>query len=142
VPPRPDENKATTATAEPVRPAAPPVAKQAPTPKTVPAQPPPAPAAGFSVDWLLRQPRSGYTLQLAGLRDRAAGQRFIQRHGLTGKAALLTSRRDGQAWYVLVHGYYPNRQAALTAANRLPPAVRKEVKPWARSVGEIAALPR
>ena len=33
-------------------------------------------------------------------------------------------------------------QAALAAAARLPPAVRKEVKPWARTVGELASLPR
>lgn len=117
------------------------------TPTPAPAEaaaraPNPAPTARFTIDWLLRQAPAGYTLQLAGLRDRAAGERFIARHGLAGKAALLATRRNGQAWYVLLHGYYADRRAALDAANRLPPAVRKEVKPWARTVGEIAGLPR
>ncbi len=113
-----------------------------PVPKTV--EPAPEPAGGgiASAEWLLKQPRGSYTLQLAGVRDRAAAQRFIQRHGLGGKAAILTTRREGQAWYVLVHGYYPNRQAALAAATRLSPALLKEVKPWARTIGDLAALPR
>ncbi len=112
----------------------------APAPKPVPA---PAPKAlGYSADWLLKQPRGAYALQLAGVRDRAAAARFIQRHGLAAETAVLTTRRDGQAWYVLVHGYYPTRQAALAAAARLPAAVRKEVQPWARTIGELAQLPR
>ena len=109
-----------------------------------PAAPAPTPArvTGFSADWLLKQPRGAYTLQLAGVSNRAAAASFIQRHGLSAAATVLTTRREGQAWYVLVHGYYPTRQAALAAAARLPPAVRKEVKPWARTVGELASLPR
>jgi len=115
-------------------------------PASKPAAPVPAPAGAgsgiVSAEWLLKQPRGSYTLQLAGVRDRAAALRFIQRHGLSGKATLLTTRRDGQAWYVLVHGHYPNRQAALAAAARLTPALLKEVKPWARTIGDLAALPR
>ena len=116
--------------------------RPSPAPKTVQAAPEPAGSGIASAEWLLKQPRGSYTLQLAGVRDRAAAQRFIQRHGLGGKAAILTTRREGQAWYVLVHGYYPNRQSALTAAARLSPALLKEVKPWARTVGDLAALPR
>jgi septal ring-binding cell division protein DamX len=131
-------------------PAAPPTPKPVPKPAPPPAaptppKPVPPPAArvtGFSSDWLLKQPRGAYTLQLAGVRDRAAAGRFIQRHGLSAEATILTTRREGQAWYVLVHGYYPTRQAALAAAARLPAAVRKEVKPWARTIGELASLPR
>lgn len=147
-----------TPTPPPPTPAPPPAPKPAPKPVPKPAPPPPvakplpkpappaaAPAArvtGFSEAWLMKQPRGAYTLQLAGVRDRASAQRFIQRHGLSAEATLLTTKRDGQAWYVLVHGYYPTRQAALAAAARLPPAVLKEVKPWARTVGDLAQLPR
>jgi len=122
--------------------------KPAPKPAPAPApKPAPAPIAapkpsGYSAEWLLKQPRGAYTLQLAGVRDRAAATRFIQRHGLVAETAVLTTRRDGQAWYVLVHGYYPTRQAALAAAARLPAAVRKEVQPWARTIGDLAQLPR
>ncbi|MGE3772447.1 MAG: SPOR domain-containing protein, partial [Gammaproteobacteria bacterium] len=124
---------------------APPAPKPAPTPAAKPppvSSPAPMKGTGFSADWLLKQPRGAYTLQLAGVRDRASATRFIQRHGLGAEATVLTTRRDGQPWYVLVHGYYPTRQAALAAAARLPAAVRKEVKPWARTVGELAKLPR
>lgn len=138
-----------TPTPPPPTPAPPPAPKPAPKPvakpQPKPASPPAAPTArvaGFSEAWLMKQPRGAYTLQLAGVRDRASAQRFIQRHGLSAEATLLTTKRDGQAWYVLVHGYYPTRQAALAAAARLPPAVRKEVKPWARTIGDLAQLPR
>jgi len=120
----------------PVRPVSPPPSKPAAAPGTS------ARVNGFSADWLLKQPRGAYTLQLAGVRDRASAVRFIQRHGLGTEATLLTTRRDGRPWYVLVHGYYPSRQAAITAAARLPASVRKEVEPWARTIGELATLPR
>jgi len=122
------------------RPTAPP--PPPPAPKPVPPAPAPVGNGIASAEWLLRQARGSYTLQLAGVRDRAAAQRFIQRHGLGGKAAILTTRREGQAWYVLVHGHYRNRSAALAGAASLSPALLKEVKPWARTIGDLAALPR
>jgi DamX protein len=112
-----------------------------PATKPPPARPAPTRVTGFSADWLLKQPRGSYTLQLAGVRDRALAVHFIQQHGLGAAATILVTRRDGRPWYVLVHGYYPTRQAALAAAARLPAGVRKEVEPWARTIGELAKLP-
>ncbi len=119
-----------------------PIAPPKPAPTPAPVTPAPARPAGYSADWLLKQPRGAYTLQLAGVRDRSSAVHFIQRHGLSGAATILTTRRDGRPWYVLVHGYYPTRQAALAAAARLPAAVKKEVAPWARTIGELADLSR
>jgi len=134
------------APAPPPKPVPPPQPAPKPASPSAPKSVVPAPVApgstGFSADWLLKQPRGAYTLQLAGVSNRATAASFIQRHGLSAAATVLTTRREGQAWYVLVHGYYPTRQAALAAAQRLSPAVRKEVKPWVRTVGELASLPR
>ncbi len=115
VSPKPAPQAQPAATAKPAPPAVRP--KPAPAPAAE-APPVPARATGFSADWLLKQPRGAYTLQLAGVRDRASAVRFIQHHGLGAEATILTTRRDGQAWYVLVHGYYPTRQAALATYGR------------------------
>lgn len=133
--------------ATPSRPRTPPPAPARSAATTTPAPPerrapPSAPRGGFNAEWLLKQPSAAYTLQLAGVRDRSSAERFIARHGLQAHATILTTRRDGRPWYLLVHGYYPTRRAALAAAERLSPTVRKEVQPWARSIGEVAKLPR
>lgn len=147
--PAPKPEKVTPARQVPAQTTAKTTAKHQPPVKVKPIEvKPPSPAVapitprvnGYSAEWLLKQPHSTYALQLAGVSDRAAASRFIARHGLLGQAAIIDSRRNGKPWFVLVYGYYPNKQAAQAAASRLTPALRKEVAPWARAVGELKAL--
>ena len=90
----------------------------------------------FSADWLRKQPASAHTLQLFGVRERSAAERYRVQRGITTQSAILTSTLDGKPWYVVVYGYYPNRTAAVTAATRLSASLR-DTKPWARSIGSL-----
>ncbi len=90
----------------------------------------------FSADWLRKQPANAHTVQLFGVRDRSAAERYRTRHGISQQSAVLTGSLNGKPWYVVVYGYYPNRAAALTAMARLPAPLRA-TKPWARSIGSL-----
>ena len=90
----------------------------------------------FSADWLRKQPASAHTLQLFGVRERSAAERYRVQQGITTQSAILTGTLDGKPWYVVVYGYYPNRTAAVTAATRLSASLR-DTKPWARSIGSL-----
>jgi len=85
---------------------------------------------------LFRQPDSAHTLQLFGVRERAAAERYRRARGIVDKSVVLTGTLDGKPWYVLAYGLYPNRAAALRAMQRLPSSLR-DTKPWARSIGSL-----
>lgn len=136
-----------------VSPAPPPPAKLADASRAPPSPPPPRPRqkpapkaaapvaaapaiANFSGDWLLKQPAAAHTLQLFGVRERAAAERYRQQRGIAAQSAVLTGTLDGRPWYIVVYGFYPTRSGALAAMARLPPGLR-DTKPWARSVGSL-----
>jgi DamX protein len=79
------------------------------------------------VDWIMAQETSFYTFQLMGSWDEQEVNEFIKTHALSGKVARFTSTRQGQPWYVLIYGLYPNKEAALKASEA-----------WS---AELAALP-
>ncbi|MBI2802228.1 MAG: AAA family ATPase [Gammaproteobacteria bacterium] len=91
-------------------------------------------------DWLTQPAAVGYTLQLFGVRERGAAQRFIAQHGIGTKSEIITSTLKGAPWYIVVYGHYLDRAAALDAgrklASRLP-----HTQPWARSIGSVRSLP-
>ncbi len=92
--------------------------------------------SNFSADWLRKQPANAHTLQLFGVHERSAAERYRNQHGITKQSAILTGSLNGKSWYVVVYGYYPNRAAAITAMSRLPSSLR-DTKPWARSIGSL-----
>lgn len=92
--------------------------------------------ANFSGDWLLKQPATAHTLQLFGVRERAAAERYRQQRGIGPQSAVLTGTLDGRPWYIVVYGFYPTRGGAVAAMARLPPGLR-DTKPWARSIGSL-----
>lgn len=88
--------------------------------------------------WLWDQDPRHFTLQLLGTRSEESLQGFIRRHGLAGKVAYFRTLRDGEGWYVLVHGVYPDREAARAALAELPEDLRA-AKPWPRSFASLHA---
>jgi DamX protein len=68
------------------------------------------------VDWIMAQETSLYTFQLMGSWDEQEVSEFIKIHALSDKVARFTSTRQGQPWYVLIYGLYPNKEAALEAS--------------------------
>ena len=73
--------------------------------------------------WLNSRAPNRYTLQLVGARDRAAIEKFVQNHGISAPFAVFERQLNGAAWYSLVAGDYPNRDAAVAARDRLPAAL-------------------
>jgi DamX protein len=86
--------------------------------------------------WLLQQRPENYTLQLIGLRDAQGIPRFIKRNSLNGQAAYFRTSHQGQPWFVVLYGVYPNRGAAVKARSKLPPKLRG-TGVWPRSFGSV-----
>jgi DamX protein len=105
-----------------------------------PAPPPQRPARqpdGLrDATWLATQPANHYTIQLLGVSNREALQRFAARHSLPEPAVMLESERSGEAWWILVAGVYPDAESARAAIRALPPELRATA-PWIRRVGDL-----
>jgi len=86
--------------------------------------------------WLWSQDPRHYTLQLLGGRNDKNIQRFIRKYKLKDKAIYFHTRHNQRNWYALVYGSYSNRNKALQAIKKLPPALQK-TSPWARSFASI-----
>jgi type II secretory pathway predicted ATPase ExeA/septal ring-binding cell division protein DamX len=141
--------KAETALAEPA--VAAPV-KEAPLQK-IQIQPAPLPAApstsatpGTIADkgavqrekWLLSQDAASYTIQIMGVHNEQSIFEFIEKNQLLqqNEIAYYESTFQGKAWYQLLYGLYPTRQAAELAANNLPENIRR-AGPWIRKMAGI-----
>lgn len=108
-----------------------------------PAELPPASAAPDashirSNAWIASQDPRRLTLQLIGSRDRNAVLRYIREQEIGNDAAYYGTTRDGETWYVVIYGNYPDRDAAQAALLALPPALRA-ASPWIRQFGDIRA---
>jgi len=87
--------------------------------------------------WLLAQPEASFSLQLLGSRNEKSMADYIRRNKLEEhKAAYYRGHYRGAAWYVLMYGVYPSKQAALEDRDTLPAKVRKN-KPWPRSLKSV-----
>ena len=81
--------------------------------------------------WIAQQPGDHFTLQLLATRQRDNVSRFVKQHGLKGLAVAFETRRNGQTWYSVIVGSYPDRQQAQQAFTQLPASVQK-LQPWIR----------
>lgn len=88
--------------------------------------------------WLWDQDPRHYTLQLVGSRNEERLKALIREHAALGTLAYFRTRREGEDWFVLVHGVYPDRDRARAAIETLPEALRV-AQPWARSFASLHA---
>jgi DamX protein len=93
-------------------------------------------AAKYSIKWLLKQPNTGYVLQLFGGRSRRAAEKFIGEKEIGANSDLLVTEHAGGAWYVVVYKHYPDRIAAQRAIRELP-ANLAVTKPWSRPISSL-----
>ncbi|MGR8920690.1 MAG: SPOR domain-containing protein, partial [Gammaproteobacteria bacterium] len=96
----------------------------------------PAEAQAYNTKWVLTQDPETYVIQLFGVRDRAAAQRFVRSGPGAGRTTVVDLELDGAPWHVVVYGHYPDRAAAVSARDALPDALGA-TKPWPRSVGSL-----
>ena len=97
-----------------------------------------APTPG-TLSWLRSQPAGWFTVQLTGSQQRDAARRFIRSNGLTGRAVLVRTRRDGADWFIVVHGAHATREAARGAIAGLPARLRRD-SPWLRPIAEVLSI--
>jgi DamX protein len=106
-----------------------------------PAAPPPA-GADLAADreWLGRQNRGHYTIQLIAAQTLPAARSFVEQHQLSGIRYIQT-RSGGQNFVIALAGSFPSRSAAEAAVSNLPAGVR-ENQPWIRSIGSVQEIQR
>ncbi|SDT90855.1 AAA family ATPase [Halopseudomonas salegens] len=87
-------------------------------------------------EWYRQRQGNEFVLQLLGSRSEDAARAFIQRHSGLSDLGLFETRHQGQPWFVVTHGIYPNGRAARQAIAQLPEGLREQ-SPWARDISGI-----
>ena len=112
------------------------IPKSVPTPAKTATKPKPVNKGAKQETWLLAQKPSAYTLQVIAFQDKSNILKFTKRHRLAGKIAYFKTTRNGQPWYPLLYGIYPNKAAAIAARPKLSSQLHKK-DIWARSLDSV-----
>lgn len=91
-----------------------------------------------SAQWLRRQPRDRFTLQLLATSSREKRDQFVSRQARPEQFATFETRRNNEAWYAVTYGNFATRAEASAAAARLPSSVGR-VEPWIRTFASVQA---
>ncbi|MEQ8857095.1 MAG: AAA family ATPase [Pseudomonadales bacterium] len=113
-----------------------PAAKEEPAATETTSAPGPAVAGVLTSDWIMRQPGSAYTLQLASFSTVERADAFLARQSEPQRFARYRLQRNGRTLHVVVFGRFDSRAAAELAATRLPASVGK-VEPWIRTFAQV-----
>lgn len=97
---------------------------------------PAAPAQPAASGLFAAAANSEYTLQLVGVRNRAAVESILAELPNPERYDIVTSSYQGQPWYVLIHGRYAGPSAARADIINLPARFREQ-EPWARTFGSL-----
>lgn len=74
-----------------------------------------------------------YILQIAASHNLPALKNYVQQQHLVGQVAFYQESYQGQPWYVLAYGTYPNVAAANRALANLPSRLKQQgLQPWVR----------
>lgn len=91
-------------------------------------------AATPAANWYASQPKTNYLVQVLGTRTQSNAEALVKQHGNSFR--YFVKQHDGKPLYVLTHGSFPSRNAALEAIKALPASL-KAGKPWARSFASV-----
>jgi len=88
--------------------------------------------------WLLSQESSYYTIQLMGARKEMLLFDFVERNQLLkqDKIAFYQTTFKDKPWFQLLYGVYATKTDAQSAADNLPPKIRKS-SPWIRRLSAV-----
>ncbi len=91
-----------------------------------------------SEKWLLTQKSSYYTIQLMGARKEALLFDFVTRNNLLeqNEIAFYQTKYKDKPWFQLLYGVYTTKKDAQSAADYLPPNIRKS-SPWIRRLSSV-----
>lgn len=132
--------------------AEPKVASEPPKPKSAPVvATPPVPVResalidGLTEDEekLMSLPQRGFVLQVLAANARESLERFVSEQPNRQNLRIYRSIRSGKSWFVVIEGYYADKDSAVAAISNLPNSQLK-AGPWPKSVAavklEIAAF--
>lgn len=114
---------------------------EAPQPSQQPvAEPAPAVSATggaiHGADWYRQRSSNEFVLQLLGSRSEESARAFIRQHADLPDIGLFETRHQGQPWFVVTQGIYPDSRAARQGVANLPAALRQQ-EPWPRNIAGI-----
>ncbi|KMJ46437.1 SPOR domain-containing protein [Xenorhabdus khoisanae] len=84
---------------------------------------------------LLKAPANRFTLQLSSASRSDTLIAFAKKHNLNNYKVYET-KRDGKAWFILIHGNYGSVSDAKIAISSLPAEVQAK-KPWVRKLQQV-----
>lgn len=92
---------------------------------------------------LMKLPQRGFVLQVLAANARESLERFVSEQPNRQNLRIYRSIRSGKSWFVVVEGYYADKDSAVAAISNLPNSQLK-AGPWPKSVAavklEIAAF--
>lgn len=77
-----------------------------------------------------------FTQQLIGVRDRSMLEQLIPQFAVPESVDIVESVHQGKAWFILIHGQFDTKEAALQATTGLP-AIFKDQTPWIRTFKSV-----
>lgn len=77
-----------------------------------------------------------FTQQLIGVRDRTMLEQLLPQFAASESVDIVESVHKGKAWFILIHGQFDTKEAALQATAGLP-AIFKDQTPWIRTFKSI-----
>jgi DamX protein len=92
-----------------------------------------------ALKWVMSRSPGSYTLQLVAVENLESLKRYVETNRLHEETHTFEMVRNGNPWYALLWGDFPDRHSALQAASALPPTVQKGGV-WARSFASLQRL--
>jgi len=94
----------------------------------------PAAAGASAAAWYASQPGTNYLIQVLGTRTQNNAEALVKLHG--DGYRYFVKQHEGKPLYVITHGAFSSRNAALEAIKALPASL-KAGKPWVRSFASV-----
>ncbi len=107
-----------------------------PAPATMTSGPSPEPVTREPADTVLAQPPEYYTVQLIAMQEKEQVLDYARQNGLD-HPIYVRIQSQGTDWYVLLLGFYPDRDTAEFARKQWEGARILKIRPWIRKLAPL-----
>lgn len=116
---------------------------KSPSPAAIVIEPPKAESDPLLIDGLtddeealMKLPQRGFILQVLAANARESLERFVSEQPNRQNLRIYRSIRSGKSWFVVVEGYYADKDSAVAAISNLPNNQLK-AGPWPKSIAAV-----
>lgn len=85
---------------------------------------------------LMAMAPGGYVLQVSAAKSLSALREFVEAQPNKATLRIYRSLRSGKSWFVVVEGFYADKDSALAAMSNLP-SVQLKAGPWPKSMSAV-----